>query len=268
MLLTAVAALDHDHGIAASAGASIGAEVRHFSLRSPFVPGIRRQTLVIPHHWRRGGPLLLWLHARGSSAESLLTPSFFAGLERAGRAAPAVVIASDNRFSFWHDRRSRAWARYLIGSVLPRALALSGADPARVAVGGISMGGFGAYNLARLHPGRFCAVGGHSPAIFTGWNQVLPRSFDNRADFARNNLLALAARHPRAFAAPRLWIDVGASDAFAPADRAFAARLRRAGLNLSFHVWPGQHAAGYWHAHVAAYLQFYADALAACGRGR
>ena len=50
----------------------------------------------------------------------------------------------------------------------------TGADPDRVAIGGISMGGFGAFDIARLHPGAFCAVGGHSPAIWGTSERPLP----------------------------------------------------------------------------------------------
>jgi len=53
----------------------------------------------------------------------------------------------------------------LTNEVIPKALTVLGADPRRVAIGGISMGGLGAYTLARQEPGRFCAVGGHSAAI-------------------------------------------------------------------------------------------------------
>jgi S-formylglutathione hydrolase FrmB len=54
----------------------------------------------------------------------------------------------------------------VLDEVIPKALTVLHADPRRVAIGGISMGGFGAYDLARLDPGRFCAVGGHSAAIW------------------------------------------------------------------------------------------------------
>jgi S-formylglutathione hydrolase FrmB len=263
-LLAAAAALDRDHRLTEPARAGVDANVRHFRVSSPFVPGVRRETLVLPRHWRRGGPLLLWLHARGGNEDSLLTPSFFAALKAAGHRAPAVLIASDNRFSFWHDRRGYAWDRYLLESVLPRGVTLANADPARIAVGGISMGGFGAYNLARLVPGRFCAVGAHSPAIFRRGEQRLARSFDDGRDFRRNDLLTLARRDPLAFRAPRLWLDVGTSDRFAGADRTFAGSLRGAGLRITTRFWPGGHAPVYWHAHFAAYLRFYADALARC----
>lgn len=263
-VLIAALAVVHRPGLETPAHAGTDARVRHFEVRSPYVGGVRRQTLIVPRRWRRGGPLLLWLHARGSDENSALSPQFFAALQALGRRAPALVIPSDDRFSFWHDRRGAGWGRYVIDSVLPRALRLTGADPARVAIGGISMGGFGAYNLARLHPGRFCAVGGHSAALFTAAERKLPRSFDGRGDFARNDLLALAARDPHAFAARRLWLDVGRSDPFAAADQRFARLLRKAGLRVSLHVWPGRHAGAYWRAHWGDYLRFYANALASC----
>ena len=247
------------------ADAAVHAHVSHFAVRSPFAPGVRSETLVVPRVWRRGGPLLLWLHARGSNENSALSPAFFAALAALGRRAPAIVIPSDNRVSFWHDRRGARWGSYVMQTVLPRALRLTGANPRRVAVGGISMGGFGAFNLARLHPRRFCAVGGHSAALFDAAARKLPGAFDDRADFARNDLLRSAARNPRVFAGPaRLWIDVGRSDPFRSADQRFASALRRSGLRLSFHVWPGRHAGAYWRSHWAAYLRFYARGFAAC----
>jgi S-formylglutathione hydrolase FrmB len=76
--------------------------------------------------------------------------------------------------------------------VIPEVVKRFGADGRRVAIGGISMGGFGAYDIARLNPGRFCAVAGHSPALWrTGghdgdyWNAHWP-------DYARFYARALS----------------------------------------------------------------------------
>ena len=66
------------------------------------------------------------------------------------------------------------------------------ADPRRVAIGGISMGGFGAYDLARLRPQRFCAVGGHSAALWLRGGDSAAGAFDDAADFARHDVVALA----------------------------------------------------------------------------
>jgi S-formylglutathione hydrolase FrmB len=90
-------------------------------------------------------PLLVFLHGRGLRPGSLLSDEFFAGLQRLGERAPIVV------------------AREL------------GADPSRVAIGGISMGGYGAFDLAhRARAGRFCAVGGHSPAFWLSADPFRP----------------------------------------------------------------------------------------------
>jgi enterochelin esterase-like enzyme len=141
--------------------------------------------------------------------------------------------------------------------VIPAAVRRYGADPARVAIGGTSMGGFGALDIARLWPGRFCAVGAHSPAIFTSAAARMAGSFDGVADFARHDLLS----QPPSYGRTPVWIDVGTQDRFRAADQQLAQEL-----GLRAHVWPGKHGSHYWRAHMAQYLRFYASALANCRR--
>jgi enterochelin esterase-like enzyme len=127
------------------------------------------------------------------------------------------------------------------------------------------MGGFGALDLARLHPGRFCAVGAHSAALWTQGGDTAPGAFDDAGDFARHDVLAAVARANPYRGLP-VWVDVGTADPFRSADTRLAADLHRRAANVAFHVWPGGHDAGYWRAHVGRYLGFYAAALAGCGR--
>jgi enterochelin esterase-like enzyme len=135
-------------------------------------------------------------------------------------------------------------------------------DRKRVAIGGTSMGGYGAYDIARLHPGYFCAVGGHSPAIWRTGGESAPGAFDDAEDFVRNDVFA-AARAGRFDRLP-VWIDGGDSDPFRDADSAFVRLLRSRGVPVTRHIWPGGHTGAYWRAHMGAYLRFYAEALAAC----
>jgi S-formylglutathione hydrolase FrmB len=119
------------------------------------------------------------------------------------------------------------------------------------------MGGFGALDIARLWPGRFCAVGAHSPAIFTSAQTTMAHSFDNARDFAKHDLLSLRPSYGKT----PVWIDVGTQDRFRAAD------VRLGGeLGVQPHMWAGKHGSRYWRDHMAAYLRFYADALARCGR--
>ena len=141
------------------------------------------------------------------------------------------------------------------------ALTVLGADPRRLAIGGISMGGYGAYDLARLDPGRFCAVGGHSAAIWTKYQDAEGGAFDNARDFARSDVITAARTNPKLYGRAQLWLDVGAED---PYFQATDGQLASA-LHIHLHVWPGSHDYGYWDEHWNNYLGFYTHALATCG---
>jgi len=155
---------------------------------------------------------------------------------------------------------NRAWSSYVLNEVIPKALTVLGANPRRVAIGGISMGGYGAYALARLEPGRFCAIGGHSPAIWFAYRNAEKGAFDNASDFARNDVIAAAKANPKLYGHAQLWLDIGTQDPFFQAtDQQLATAL-----HIKLHTWPGGHDSGYWNAHWNDYLGFYAHELATC----
>jgi S-formylglutathione hydrolase FrmB len=121
------------------------------------------------------------------------------------------------------------------------------------------MGGFGALDLARLHPRRFCAVGGHSPALWRTGGETPVGAFDDAEDFSRHDL----------FGGPyggdaSVWIDVGNDDPFHDAAKAYFELLRRHGREVTLRISAGGHDREYWKRHLGAYLGFYADALARC----
>jgi S-formylglutathione hydrolase FrmB len=227
----------------------------HSELRSRYVGRTLEQVLVAPRGGSAGRPLLVLLHWRGGSPDRLLSNQLFTALSRLGDRAPAILLPSGGGGSFFHDRANGRWASYVLNEAIPAALKRLHADPQHIAIGGTSMGGFGALDIARLNPGRFCAVGAHSPAIFFSDAQALPGAFDGAADFARHDLLHARPDYGRT----PVWIDVGSRDRFRAADAAFA---RHAGLAI--HVFPGAHKSAYWRAHMGDYLRFYANALAHC----
>jgi S-formylglutathione hydrolase FrmB len=242
-----------------------GAQVVRLSFASRAVGRHEAVSVVIPAGGAAGRPLLVFLHGRGGDDRSSLHGPLFAALSRLGDRAPVIAFPDGGDHSYWHDRRGGAWGRYVMREVIPRVVARTGADGDRLAIGGISMGGFGAYDLARLHPGRFCAVGGHSPALWRSSGETAPGAFDDAADFSRHDVVAAADRGARGLVRTRLWLDAGDADPFRPGDGAFGAGLRRAGGHPSIHTWPGGHTGAYWDRHWAAYLHFYATALAGCG---
>jgi S-formylglutathione hydrolase FrmB len=237
-----------------------GATIVRYRIRSRFVRRTLAQTAAIPRGGSAGRPLLVFLHGRGAGNDSNANGAFFAALAALGARAPDVVLPSGGDHSYFHKRAGGDWGRYVLDEVIPAAVRRLGADPRRVAIGGISMGGFGAFDIARRRPRAFCAVGGHSAAMWLHAGDTAPGAFDSAADFRRNDVVGLArARGRRAWGRARLWLDGGTADPFRAADEALAAALR-----IRMRHWPGGHDDGYWHAHYGRYLRFYADALAAC----
>jgi poly(3-hydroxybutyrate) depolymerase len=209
--------------------------------------------------------LLLFLHGHGGSDGTYLEDeAVFEGLARLGRRAPLIAFP-DGENSYWHDRADGDWGTYVMREVIPTVVRRFGIDPHRIAVGGISMGGFGAYDLALEHPGRFCAVGGHSAALWFEGSETAPGAFDDAEDFERNDVVGAVRADPQAFGEIPIWNDYGDEDPFRGYNEGFVQALEAGGTDLTTHMWPGIHKQPYWDDHFTAYLRFYAKALANCG---
>jgi len=244
-----------------------GARVAHTNVRSEAVGRQLGVNVVVPAKTLPRGqrPLLVFLHGRGGSEETFVgNEAVYEGLAKLGRKAPIVAFPDGGEHSYWHDRREGDWGKYVIREVIPSVERRFGTDPHLIAIGGISMGGFGAYDLALLHPHRFCAVGGHSPALWFQGGETAPGAFDSAADFNRNDVVDMVRGNADAFEGMRVWNDYGDEDPFRVYDEGFVDYLRQDGANLSAHSWHGSHVSGYWNAHLPTYLRFYANALASC----
>jgi S-formylglutathione hydrolase FrmB len=223
-----------------------GARIVHLTIASRLVHAKVPLTLVMPAGGGAHRPLLVFLHGLYYDNDSQLTDQMFAALHTLGPRAPDIAFPYGDH-SWWANSTSGAWASYVLEEVIPTALQVLHADPRRVAIGGISMGGFGAYAIARLDPGRFCAIGGHSAALYPGNGDPV-------------NVIAAARENPGLYGHAQLWLDVGAQDpSFTVTDQQFASTL-----HIHLHMWPGGHDFGYWNAHWSNYLDFYAHALATC----
>ncbi len=210
-------------------------------------------------------PLLVFLHGRSGSNQTFAeNESVFAALAALGQRAPVIAFPDGGDHGYWHNRAEGNWGTYVMREVIPQATQRYGTDPSRVAIGGISMGGFGAYDLALLNPGRFCAVGGHSPALWFDGGETAPGAFDNAEDFDRHDVVSVVQDNPGAFGDIPIWNDYGSADPFKVYDEGFVAALRSGDVALRAHTSPGDHDSAYWNRHWGAYLRFYANALAHC----
>ena len=167
----------------------------------------------------------------------------------AGRYAPVVVlmpfgtwIANENWFE-----GTRTWSNILLTEFLPHAESAYRLSQARQhrAIGGISRGGFWAYNIALRFPDLFGSVGGHSAFFDEG---QFPREY---------NPLWLAQTAP-ALENLRLWLDRGGQDYAAFGLDLLHQRLEARGIAHDYRVQPnGAHEDAYWSAQLADYLHWY-----------
>ena len=265
LLISAVAATAvagcGDSKLESGSSATHGATVLRYSIPSKAVGKSLAQTAVVPAGGGKGRPLFVFLHGRGGSQnESNVNADFMKALAALGNKAPDVVFPSGDEASYWHNRASGDWPNYVLNEVIPEAVKRTGANPNRLAIGGISMGGWGAFNIAHLSPNRFCAVGGHSAAFWQQAGDSASGAFDSAEDFQQDDLIAVAQNQgSSAWGHAKLWMDGGTDDPFRTAGEAFS---QAAGITMRH--WPGGHSADYWHAHYGDYLNFYANALASC----
>jgi S-formylglutathione hydrolase FrmB len=181
------------------------AKVVHYTLTSRLLGRKLAEIAVVP---AGGGvrPLLVLLHGRHdpspvswliptkSGPQSMLSDQFFEGLARLGARAPIVVFLNGGGHSYYHDRRDGPWASMILREAIPEAVRRFHTKAGLIAIGGESMGGYGALHIASLRPAEFCAVGGHSAALWLSAGQTAPGAFDDAGDYARNDVYE-AARH-------------------------------------------------------------------------
>jgi enterochelin esterase-like enzyme len=165
-----------------------------------------------------------------------------------GLYPPMIVVMP---FANWIGNENQfgrvSWENVFLEELLPLVEAQYRIDQRREmrAIGGISRGGFWAFEVAYRHPDLFRSVGGHS-AFFA--ERQAPPDFDP---------ITLASNAP-GLATLRIALDRGADDYAAPGLDVMSERLTAAGIPHTYTIYPeGQHANSYWRAHVADYLAFY-----------
>ena len=133
-------------------------------------------------------------------------------------------------------------------------------QPSSRAIGGLSMGGFGALQLAFTYPAIFGVVGAHSPALRTiaQLSDIIdPANSDAGAEF---DPLELAKTLDPAYA-PKVWVDAGAEDEWAERALLLGQILDGRGIPHQVQLSPGEHTAEYWTGRAKDYIRFYARAL-------
>ena len=126
------------------------------------------------------------------------------------------------------------------------------------AIGGLSMGGYGAMHLGLRYPERFASIWAHSSKI--EWHDS-ELDFSLLAEPDAVDLLPFAERLVGRADRPVLCFDCGVDDELIEENRALHAQLDEIGLEHLYAEHPGAHDWDYWDVHVREALRQHADVL-------
>ncbi len=117
------------------------------------------------------------------------------------------------------------------------------------AIGGLSMGGFGALRLGLKYPDLFNSIWAHSSAPRIGWLMA-----DRTPDPVDAQILTHARHLAAAGTWPEISFDCGTGDDLIGENRQLHGQLDELGIQHHYAEHPGGHTWGYWDVHVRSAL--------------
>lgn len=233
-------------------------EVRSGSFTSRFRPDTRTYwSVAIPARGassdQRPLPVALFLHGTGADNRMVfdeLRADVVLARHVAGGGTPFAIAAADGGETWWHRRASGTDTQLMLLEEFLPLLAGEGLDSGRIAVFGLSMGGFGALLLAAQHRiPSLRAVAAMSPAVWRMYDAGRHDNFDSAEDFAANDIFAL---RPELELLPKR-IDCGTSDNLLYSVKDYVSGLpgeHEGGFQ------DGGHESGYWRSILPDVLAF------------
>jgi len=193
-----------------------------------------RYQVYVPEEWRpndhKQWPIILFLHGRGERGSEGMWQTQI-GLPEAIRDHPdrwpfIVVMAQCPLERYWTDRESLAMAM----AELDAETAEFHGDAGRTYLTGLSMGGYGAWELARQHPNRWAAIAIAAGGIF--WSYAPDRWLQAST---------LPGEYAHALGRTPVWLFHGAEDnVVAPRqDELMYSALKAAGGRVRLWVYQG-----------------------------
>lgn len=136
------------------------------------------------------------------------------------------------------------------------------------AIGGLSMGGYGALKLGLKYPRVYGSISGHSSAVGFLHTWGLNGETDipevpliaSDLDLKANDIYELAMKCP-ADTHPHLYFDCGRDDFLYQENEAFARFLRKQKIPHTYRRFDGVHDWAYWDTHIQDALKFHARAM-------
>jgi S-formylglutathione hydrolase FrmB len=228
-------------------------------------------------------PVLYFLHGLGENEQTLFKTggwNLAEDLRQQHKIGDFLIVTPEAKASFYINSADGkvAYSDFFLHEFMPYIEAGFRIRRGRRwrAVTGISMGGYGALRLAFAYPEIFSSVSAQSAALMTASPQELNTTmrsgtplgrllapvFGNPISIAHwidNDPLALAKKNRVAISKLAIYFNCGRDDEyqFEHGAEALHRQLDSEGINHEFHLYPGDHSAPYFLAHLGEVMQFH-----------
>jgi enterochelin esterase-like enzyme len=184
---------------------------------------------------------------------------------RTGQMPPLIIVVPEGDHSYWfnHAGDNARWGDYVATDLVNYVDATFRTLPRREsrAIGGLSMGGLGAIQLALNHPDEFSVVGMRSPTLRRAGDPDDALFFGDANYYANYDPFVLVNRVD-AVNQLALYVIIGDKDMWLDRTLEFRNLLDQKQAHYEWHVYPGGHDGPFFGSHLDEELRFYGAHLA------
>ena len=232
-------------------------------------------------------PVLYFLHGLGDNEQTLFKTggwTLIEDLRERQKISNFLIVAPEGRTSFYInsvDGKDR-YSDFFLQEFMPFIEKKYRVKPGRAgrAIGGISMGGFGALRMAFAYPRLFSSVSAQSPALILDSPQninaaarsgspvvrALTGVFGNPIDVAHwqaNNPFVLAKKNRELLRGLAIYFNCGQNDdyGFEKGAAALDKQLTEEHIRHEYHSYSGDHSLPYFLSHLGETMEFHSRAF-------
>jgi S-formylglutathione hydrolase FrmB len=230
-------------------------------------------------------PVLYFLHGLGDNEQTLFNSggwTLLDDLRHQHKMGDFLIALPEGRRSFYVNSADGTvlYSDFFLKEFIPHIESKYRVRAGREgrAIGGISMGGYGALRFAFAHPELFSSVSAQSAALFTespqqldaaassGLSGVLSSVFGHPIDVPHwnaNNPFLLAKKNASSLKSLAIYFNCGQNDnyGFETGSAQLHSELQKEEVKHEYHAYPGDHSAEYFMSHFAEVMEFHSRAF-------
>ena len=237
-------------------------------------------------------PVLYFLHGLGENEQALFKSggwNLVDDLRQHKRIGNFLIVTPEAKASFYINSANGEvpYSDFFLDEFLPYIESRFRIRRSRQsrAIGGISMGGYGAFRFAFAHPEEFSAVSAESAALITSSPKELDATMNSGAPLANilanvfgdpinvlhwneNSPFVLARKNHMQINKLAIYFNCGREDQyeFEDGSEALHRQLDSEGIKNEFHLYPGDHSASYFLVHLGELMEFHSKEFGKASR--